>query len=74
MKGVPETIVANRFAAEDVQGKYIHVAEADFLRAFEDKGDETSWVKENVKDIKAWIPDKNGCEVIGGKAVKFTAA
>jgi hypothetical protein len=55
-----------------VQGKYIHAAEATYLRAFDNQGDETSWIVENVKDFEARIPANNGCEVINGKAVKFT--
>jgi len=56
-----------------VQGKYIHVAEAKYIRAFKDDGDDTEWKKKDVKDYKAQVPDKHGCEVIGGKDVKFTA-
>ncbi len=56
-----------------MQGKYIHVAEAKYIRAFKDDGDDTEWKKKDVKDYKAQVPDKHGCEVIGGKDVKFTA-
>lgn len=56
-----------------MQGKYIHVAEAEYIRAFKDDGGETKWKERNVKDFKAQVPDEHGCEVIGGKAVKFTA-
>jgi hypothetical protein len=72
VKGIPENIPVKKFSAKDVQEKSIHAAEATYLRAFDNQGDETSWVAENVKDFEARIPANNGCEVINGKAVKFT--
>jgi len=58
--------------AKDVQGRYVQVAKGEYIRAFEDDGDGTSWIRADVTDFKAKIPDKHGCEVIGGDGVKFT--
>ncbi|KAI9791933.1 MAG: hypothetical protein M1835_008169 [Candelina submexicana] len=72
IEGLPERIEAKRFSAKDVQGKYVQVTKAEYLRAFEDKGDETSWIETDVHDFKAKVPEQHGCEVIGGDGVKFT--
>jgi len=50
----------------------VQVAKGEYIRAFEDDGDGTSWIRADVTDFKAKIPDKHGCEVIGGDGVKFT--